>query len=133
MSESVEPRKVLVVDDEADVEPMFRQQMRREVRAGLYEFLFARSGRHALEVLDEHPDVQLVITDLNMPEMNGWELLEALGESWPEVPSMVVSAYGNEENARRAEERGAWGFVVKPVDFRELRDKVAESLESASP
>ena len=131
MSASVEPWKVLVVDDEPDVEPMFRQQMRREVRSGLYEFLFARSGRHALEVLDEHPDVGLVITDLNMPEMNGWELLDALGEFWPKLPSMVVSAYGNEENARRAEERGACDFVVKPVNFRELRYKVAESLDVA--
>lgn len=66
MSESSGASKVLVVDDEPEVEPMFRQRMRREVRAGVYEFLFARSGRHALEVLEENPDVQLVITDLNM-------------------------------------------------------------------
>ena len=129
MNEAAETRKVLVVDDEPDVEPMFRQQMRREVRAGRYEFLFALSGRHALEMLEEHPDVRLVITDLNMPEMNGWELLDALGEQWPEVPSMVVSAYGDEDNARRAEASGASGFVVKPVNFRELREKVAASLE----
>ena len=130
MSEENETRKVLVVDDEPDVEPMFRQQMRREVRSGRYEFLFALSGRHALQVLEENPDIRLVITDLNMPEMNGWELLEALGESWPELPSMVVSAYGDEANLRRAEERGAQGFVVKPVDFKELRGKVAASLDT---
>ena len=129
MSEATETRKVLVVDDEPDVEPMFRQQMRREVRAGLYEFLFAQSGRHALEVLAEHPDVRLVITDLNMPEMNGWELLDALGEEWPEMPSVVVSAYGDEANMRRAEESGARGFVVKPVNFTEMRETVAASLE----
>lgn len=132
MNEAAEARKVLVVDDEPDVEPMFRQQMRREVRAGRYEFLFALSGRHALEVLEEHPDIRLVITDLNMPEMNGWELLDALGEQWPEMPSMVVSAYGDEENARRAEASGASGFVVKPVNFRELREKVAASLEEGA-
>ena len=132
MNEAAETRKVLVVDDEPDVEPMFRQQMRREVRAGRYEFLFALSGRHALEMLEEHPDVRLVITDLNMPEMNGWELLDALGEQWPEVPSMVVSAYGDEDNARRAEASGASGFVVKPVNFRELREKVAASLEDGA-
>ena len=132
MSESSGASKVLVVDDEPEVEPMFRQRMRREVRAGVYEFLFARSGRHALEVLDENPDVQLVITDLNMPEMNGWQLLDALGEQWPGLPSMVVSAYGDAENVRRAEERGAAGFVVKPVDFTDLREKVAESLGDAS-
>ena len=132
MSESSGTRKLLVVDDEPEVEPMFRQRMRREVRAGVYEFLFARSGRHALEVLEENPDVQLVITDLNMPEMNGWQLLDALGEQWPGLPSMVVSAYGDAENVRRAEERGAAGFVVKPVDFTDLREKVAESLGDAS-
>ena len=132
MNEAAEARKVLVVDDEPDVEPMFRQQMRREVRAGRYEFLFALSGRHALEVLEEHPDIRLVITDLNMPEMNGWELLDALGEQWPEMPSMVVSAYGDEENARRAEASGASGFVVKPVNFRELREKVAASLDDGT-
>ena len=129
MSEKSEVRKVLVVDDEPEVEPMFRQRMRREVRAGIYEFLFARSGRHALEVLDENPDIRLVITDLNMPEMNGWQLLDALGELRPEMPSMVVSAYGDDENKRRAEESGASGFVVKPVDFTELRGMVAASLE----
>ena len=132
MSEGLQVRKVLVVDDEPDVEPMFRQRMRREVRVGMYEFLFALSGRHALEVLEEHPDIGLVITNLNMPEMDGWEMLDALGEPWPEVPSMVVSAYGNEENERRAAESGARVFVVKPMDFAELREKVVESLESAS-
>lgn len=67
-----------------------------------------------------------------MPEMNGWQLLDALGEQWPGLPSMVVSAYGDAENVRRAEERGAAGFVVKPVDFTDLREKVAESLGDAS-
>lgn len=132
MSEVTQTRKVLVVDDEPEVEPMFRQRMRREVRAGVYEFLFAQSGRHALEVLDENPDIRLVITDINMPEMNGWQLLAALGQQWPDVPSMVVSAYGDSDNIRRAEESGAWGFVVKPVDFTDLREKVAESLASGS-
>ena len=79
MSEGLEAKKLLVVDDEPEVEPMFRQRMRREVRAGVYEFLFARSGQHALEVLKEHPDVRLVNTYLSMPEMNGWQLLDALG------------------------------------------------------
>ena len=130
MSESGETLKVLVVDDEPEVEPMFRQRMRREVRAGVYEFLFASSGRHALEVLEENPDVRLVITDISMPEMNGWQLLEALGEQWPEMPSMVVSAFGDRENVKRAEEKGAGGFVVKPVDFGELREKLAASLEA---
>ncbi len=131
MSNDLTVRKVLVVDDEPDVEPMFRQRMRREVRAGMYEFLFALSGRQALDVLEEHPDIRLVITDLNMPEMNGWELLDALGDQWPDLPSMVMSAYGDQANLQRAEKSGAQDFVVKPVDFEELRGKVAASLDDA--
>ena len=72
-------RKVLVVDDEPEVEPMFRQRMRREIRSGRYEFLFARSGVEALQVLEANPDVRLVITDINKPQMNGLVLLERLG------------------------------------------------------
>ena len=64
-----------------------------------------------------------------MPEMNGWQLLDALGDLWPALPSMVVSAYGDDENIKRAQESGAWGFVAKPVGFTELRVKVAESLQ----
>ena len=131
MSAESTVRKVLVVDDEPDVEPMFRQRMRREVRAGMYEFLFALSGRQALDVLEENPDIRLVITDLNMPEMNGWELLDALGDQWPDLPSMVMSAYGDQDNLQRAEQSGAQDFVVKPVDFQELRGKVAASLDDA--
>ena len=132
MSEGAGALKVLVVDDEPEVEPMFRQRMRREVRAGVYEFLFASSGRHALEVLEANPDIKLVITDLSMPEMNGWQLLDAMGELWPDVPSMVVSAFGDPESVKRAEESGAQGFVVKPVDFTELRGQVAAYLECSN-
>ena len=90
MSERDAGHKVLVVDDEPEVEPMFRQRMRREIRSGRYEFLFARSGLDALQVLDEHPDVRLVITDLNMPGMGGLALLERLSETKPDLRAMVV-------------------------------------------
>ena len=121
-------RKVLVVDDEPEVEPMFRQRMRREIRAGLYEFLFAKSGVEALEVLEANPDVRLVITDINMPQMNGLVLLERLGEMWPGLPALVVSAYGDKGNVASAMDRGAHGFVVKPVDFDGLRGTISESM-----
>ena len=100
MNEDSTARKALVVDDEPEVEPMFRQRMRRELRAGVYEFLFARSGRRALEVLEENPDIRLVITDLNMPEMNGFQLLDALVHQWPDLHSIVVSAYGDRDNVQ---------------------------------
>ena len=128
MSDDQTVRKVLVVDDEPEVEVMFMQRMRREIRAGRYEFVFARSGRHALEVLKEHPDIVLVITDLDMPEMDGFALLEAMGEAWPGVPSLVVSAYGDDAHVARAREHGASGFIAKPVDFPALREMIATSF-----
>ncbi len=131
MGELSDTFKVLVVDDEPDVEAMFRQRMRRDIRSGRYEFVFARSGVHALEVLVEHPDVGLVITDLNMPEMDGLTLLDRLAEAWPGVPSLVVSAYGDSGRMTAARERGSSGFVVKPVDFNALRTAITDSLDGA--
>ena len=124
--------KILVVDDEADVEAMFRQRMRRDIRSRRYEFVFARSGVHALEVLAEHPDVCLVITDLNMPEMDGLTLLDCLTEAWPGVPCLVVSAYDDPDRMSAARERGSSGFVVKPVDFDLLRSAMADTLDSVA-
>ena len=129
MSDSVEPRKVLVVDDEPDVQVMFQQRMRREVRAGIYELFFAQSGLEALDVLRENPSIRLILTDLNMPGMDGMELLGALGESWPEVQSIVVSAYGDPQRMNEARELGAQGFVVKPVNFSDLKEMLLSSLE----
>ena len=129
MSDSVGPRKVLVVDDEPDVQVMFQQRMRREVRAGIYELFFAQSGLEALDVLRENPSIRLILTDLNMPGMDGMELLGALGESWPEVQSIVVSAYGDPQRMNEARELGAQGFVVKPVDFSDLKEMLLSSLD----
>ena len=121
-------RVVLVVDDEPDVEPMFLQRMRREIRAGQYEFLFAGSGLDALEILSDRTDIELVVTDLNMPGMDGLELLEAMGDSYPGLPSMVVPAYGDPDRMARASEHGTSAFVVKPVDFPALRELLSNSL-----
>ena len=131
MDEFRDTLKVLVVDDEPDVEVMFRQRMRRDIRSGRYQFVFARSGVHALEVLAVHPDVCLVITDLNMPEMDGLTLLDCLTEAWPGVSKLVVSAYGDSGRMSAARERGSSGFVVKPVDFDLLRSAMANSLGGA--
>ena len=128
MSDHDSARQVLVVDDEPDVQAMFQQRMRREVRAGVYELFFAQSGLEALEVLRENPGIRLILTDLNMPGMDGMELLGALGESWPEVQSIVVSAYGDPQRMNEARERGAQGFVVKPVNFAELKEALLSSL-----
>ena len=129
MAEQDVARQVLVVDDEPDVLEMFRLRLRREVRAGEYELFFAASGHEALEVLRENPGIRLILTDLNMPGMDGMALLNALGESWPEVKSIVVSAYGDPVRMDEARQRGAKGFVVKPVDFPELKEMLGSSLD----
>lgn len=114
--------RVLVVDDEPDVEMMFRQRMRREVRSGRYELFFAQSGQEALAVLADHPEIRLVCTDLNMPIMGGLELLNRLEGVRPDVRAIVVSAYGDPVNQSKALDSGASGFVAKPVDFAGLKD-----------
>ena len=122
--------KVLVVDDEEEVEPMFRQRMRREIRGGRYEFVFARSGVEAMEVLDSSSDIDMVITDINMPEMDGLELLEQIKHGKPDLRSVILSAYGDMTNIRSAMNQGAFDFITKPVDFDDLRVTIARTLEN---
>ena len=124
------PFKLLVVDDEEEVMPIFRQRMRREVRGGVYELFFARSGVEALEILDSHPDVDLVITDINMPEMDGLTLLERLRASDADLRAVVLSAYGDMANIRAAMNLGAFDFVLKPVDFDDLRVTINRTREN---
>ena len=121
---------VLVVDDEEDVPPMFRQHLRRDVRQGRYMLYFADSGVQALQRLAEEPNMDLVVTDINMPEMDGLTLLERLAESGRELRSVVLSAYGDMSNIRAAMNRGAFDFIVKPVDFADMRVTIERSLEN---
>lgn len=120
--------KVLVVDDEPEVEPMFRQRMRPEISGGRYEFVFARSGLEALEVLETLPDIDMVITDINMPGMDGLELLGQLNEDKPDMMSVILSAYGDMANIRAAMNLGAFDFITKPVDFADLKVTMERTL-----
>ena len=113
--------KILVVDDEPDVPAMFRVAMRREVRERKYLFLFAANGNEALEQLESQDDVDMVITDINMPRMDGLTLLEEVASRKPQVRSIIVSAYGDMKNIRQAMNRGAFDFITKPLDFEDLR------------
>jgi len=115
--------RVLVVDDEPDAEPLFRQQFRREVREGLYRLDFARSGEAALNMLDGcvGKDIILLLVDIDMPGMGGLDLLPKVKECRPGLPVFVISAYGDPDTARAARERGADEFLTKPVDFANLR------------
>jgi len=112
--------KILVADDEMDLEMLIKQKFRQKIREQKYEFIFAVNGNDALEKIQQHPDVDIVLSDINMPEMDGLTLLSRLGESSPLIKSVIVSAYGDMENIRTAMNRGAFDFITKPVNFEDL-------------
>jgi len=112
--------KILVVDDETDLESLIKQKFRQKIREKHYEFVFASNGRHALEQLVVHTDVDVVLSDINMPEMDGLTLLTKLSEENNLLKSVIVSAYGDMENIRTAMNRGAFDFITKPVNFEDL-------------
>ena len=124
--------KILVVDDEADLEVLIKQKFRQKIRQNEYEFLFALNGRHALEQLESHPDVDLVLSDINMPEMDGLTLLSKISEKNSLLKSVIVSAYGDMENIRVAMNRGAFDFITKPVDFKDLEITIDKTINHVS-
>jgi two-component system chemotaxis response regulator CheY len=125
--------KILVVDDEADVQPLFLQRFRKEIRNGEVEFDFALSGERALEYLKEkHNEVVLILSDINMPGMSGIELLTKIRHDYDAPPPpvvMMITAYGDEENHRQAMEHGANDFLTKPLDFNLLKEKLKTIIE----
>ena len=123
--------KILMVDDEPDAEILFRQNFRREIRKGLYELMFAGSGDSALEILrtTEIPDFLVVLSDINMPGMTGLEFLDSVKEAWPDLPVIMISAYGDSGMASDAQQRGAATLLPKPVDFSQLWEKLSNIAE----
>jgi CheY-like chemotaxis protein len=123
---------VLVVDDELDVADLFRQQFRRELRAGLFVMEFAYSAREALVRITRPSDINLILllSDINMPGMTGLELLPKVHEIRPDVPVVMITAYGDEDTRARALKAGAAGFLTKPIDFTLLREEITERLNS---
>src|SRR5689334_11002592 len=120
--------KILVVDDEADLEALIKQKFRQKIREKKYEFLFAINGIRALEQVEQHPDIDIVLSDINMPEMDGLTLLSKLGEQNSLLKSVIVSAYGDMENIRTAMNRGAFDFITKPVNFEDLEITIEKTL-----
>lgn len=120
--------KILVVDDEADLEVLIKQKFRQKIREQQYEFVFASNGVNALEQIEKHPDVDIVLSDINMPEMDGLTLLTKLNEKHGLLKSIIVSAYGDMDNIRTAMNRGAFDFITKPVNFEDLELTVAKTL-----
>jgi two-component system, response regulator, stage 0 sporulation protein F len=119
---------ILVVDDEPDVAELFRQRFRRETRQGTYVIHYAASGAEALDRLaaDIEPTLLAVLSDINMPEMDGLQLLAEIKQRFPDLPVMMVTAYGDDERRMRAAEHGAAEFITKPVDFDELKAQLRQ-------
>jgi len=120
--------KILVVDDEADLEALIKQKFRQKIREKKYEFLFAINGLKALEQVEQNPDIDIVLSDINMPEMDGLTLLSKLSEQNTLLKSVIVSAYGDMENIRTAMNRGAYDFITKPVNFEDLEITIEKTL-----
>src|SRR5262249_24872845 len=125
---------ILVVDDESDVAEMFRPRCRREARQGTYVLPFARSGEGALDKLSNgvRPELIVILSDINMPGMDGLSLLREIKQRRPDLPVMMVTAYGDDERRRHAAEAGALQFLTKPVDFDFLKEQLRQ-LPGASP
>jgi len=121
------PIKILVVDDEEDVKPLFLQRFRKEIKNNEVEFDFALSGEDALNYLSgHHSEVVLILSDINMPGMSGIELLSKIRKEYSAPPPLVmmVTAYGDDENHKQAMQNGANDFLTKPLDFNLLKDKL---------
>ena len=125
--------KILVVDDEVDLEPLIRQKFRHHIRNNAYNFVFAHNGLEALSKLIEYPDIGLILSDINMPEMDGLTLLLKLKElKNSSLKTVVVSAYGDMDNIRTAMNRGAFDFLIKPINFEDLEITIDKTLEEIS-
>ncbi|WP_298361858.1 response regulator [Runella sp.] len=123
--------KILVVDDEQDIRTLFEQRFRREIRNGELDFSFAYSGEEALTYINGHfSEIVLILSDINMPDMSGIELLRRIRTMHPTAPPtiMMITAYNDEENYNQAKKYGADDFLNKPIDFSNLKQKLTESL-----
>jgi CheY-like chemotaxis protein len=123
--------KFLVVDDEPDVEVLFRQKFRKEIRNGELDLVFAFSGDEAMKVLRSHypPQVMYIFSDINMPGMSGLELLEKVKKEFPAIQVSMISAYGDDENYKNAIASGAKEFFTKPINFDELKQEISSLLK----
>ncbi len=120
--------KVLFVDDELDIEFLTKQKFRKQIESGTFELLFAPNGQKALDLVEKEGPIAVVVSDVNMPEMDGLTLLDKLKEISPETKTIVVSAYGDTKTLRSAMNKGAYDFVTKPVDFKDLEEAILRTL-----
>lgn len=118
--------KIMVVDDEKDVKILFEQRFRKEIREGKLAFLFAFSGEEAKDYIQDNgvSDLNQILSDINMPGMNGLELLKWIKENYPGLKVAMITAYGDENNFKQAQKYGCDEYITKPLDFRKLKEKV---------
>ncbi|MCH2082354.1 MAG: response regulator [Saprospiraceae bacterium] len=118
--------KVLIVDDERDIKRLFEQRFRREIKSGQIRFHFAFSGKEALDYLSQggDSDLTLILSDINMPNMNGFELLKRIKSDFKHLIVYMITAYGDDDNKKQAIELGATDYLLKPINFRELKNKL---------
>jgi len=119
---------ILFVDDEPDLEALVLQKFRRQIREGAMTVIFAHDGLEALETLEKHPQVDMVVSDINMPRMDGLSLLAMLQEAEDKKSTIIVSAYGDMSNIRTAMNRGAFDFLTKPIDFSDLEVTIDKTI-----
>jgi PAS domain S-box-containing protein len=122
------PAKIMVVDDEPDLKPLIRQIFRRQIRQNELQLIFASNGVEALLELEAQPDIDIVLTDINMPQMDGLTLLTKLSEQYPTIKAVIISAYGDMENIRSAMNRGAFDFLTKPLNLQDLEITTTKTL-----
>ncbi len=122
--------KILAVDDEPDMEALISQRFRKQIRENKFEFVFARNGIEALEKLEEHQEISLVLTDINMPGMDGLTLLSKIKDLHKPIQSLVISAYGDLKNIRTAMNQGAFDFLIKPIDFQDFEITLNKTIDN---
>ena len=127
-NESAIPSAIMFVDDELDVEVLMKQRFRKQLREKRFEFYFAHNGIEALDMLAKEPNIRMVISDINMPEMDGLTLLRNINEKFPKVMAIIVSAYGDMNNIRAAMNLGAFDFVTKPINFEDLTVTIDKTM-----
>lgn len=122
-------KRILIVDDEGDIDILTRQRFRKEIMGKKYDFSFAQDGLEALTKLKEGLEIDILVTDVNMPEINGFELLLEVGTLYPTMKTIVVSAYSDDQSRQTALKSGAHAFLTKPLDFQAFQETLDQLLE----
>jgi sigma-B regulation protein RsbU (phosphoserine phosphatase) len=128
MEENIQESKILIVDDEPDVEILMKQRFRKQIREKKFTLKFGHNGVEALEILSDDPEICMVISDINMPEMDGLTLLKNMSEKFPSVVPVIISAYGDVSTMGKAKELGAYSFVTKPINCAKLNITIDETI-----